>query len=357
MKKRSNIYILVYSLVFLVLLFSNIILIVYIDPYFHYHKPIDGYTYEIDNQHYQNYGILKNFEYDAMITGTSMTENFMTSEFDDLFNVNSIKTSFSGAYYKEIDQAIRFAIEANDSLKMVIRGLDIELFYTLANKNQIKHNELFYPWFLYDYNIFNDVSYVLNKEILISDTIPILYTKGTTGITSFDRYSNWTKDYTFNKKTVLETYDRLLDKADTQRQLDLNLLETAKGNIQQNIVDTISSNPDIDFYYFFTPYSIVWWDSVIRFGTFQQFIKIHELIIESLLPYDNCYLFSFNNEFDITTNLDNYKDIAHYSEDINSFILNQMAIGGNILTYDNYQDYLKTCQEFYLNYDYDLIFE
>ena len=60
-----------------------------IDPFFHYHAPLDGLQYPIDNQRYQNDGIVKHFSYDALITGTSMTENFKTSEFDTLFGVNS----------------------------------------------------------------------------------------------------------------------------------------------------------------------------------------------------------------------------------------------------------------------------
>ena len=43
-----------------------------IDPYFHYHAPLDQLEYPLDNQRYQNDGIVKNFSYNAMITGTSM---------------------------------------------------------------------------------------------------------------------------------------------------------------------------------------------------------------------------------------------------------------------------------------------
>ena len=74
-----------------------------IDPYFHYHKPFFSY-FKLDNQRYQNDGIAKNFDYDAIITGTSMTENFKTSEFDELFNVKSVKMSFSGGSFKEINE-------------------------------------------------------------------------------------------------------------------------------------------------------------------------------------------------------------------------------------------------------------
>ena len=40
-------------------------LVVYIDPYMHYHKPIiTKFYYELDSQRYQNDGITKYFDYD-----------------------------------------------------------------------------------------------------------------------------------------------------------------------------------------------------------------------------------------------------------------------------------------------------
>ena len=56
---------------------------IYVDPYMHYHKPYsDKFYYELDNQRSQNNGITKYFDYDTIITGTSMTENFRTTEAD-----------------------------------------------------------------------------------------------------------------------------------------------------------------------------------------------------------------------------------------------------------------------------------
>ena len=54
----------------------------WVDPFFHYHAPQDRLQYPINNQRYQNNGIVRHFSYDALITGTSMTENFMASECD-----------------------------------------------------------------------------------------------------------------------------------------------------------------------------------------------------------------------------------------------------------------------------------
>ena len=47
-----------------------VITVVLIDPFFHYHKPLKKISYFIDNnqQRYMNDGIVKNFEYDSIIT-------------------------------------------------------------------------------------------------------------------------------------------------------------------------------------------------------------------------------------------------------------------------------------------------
>ena len=78
-----------------------------IDPFFHYHKPdLEGYFYPLNNERSQNDGISKYFDYDALISGTSMTQNFRTTEADKIFGCNSIKVAYSGGSYKEINDNI-----------------------------------------------------------------------------------------------------------------------------------------------------------------------------------------------------------------------------------------------------------
>ena len=67
-----------------------------IDPYFHYHAPnTEAYFYRLNNERSQNDGITKRFDYEGMITGTSMTANFKTSEADELFGIKFILFGFN----------------------------------------------------------------------------------------------------------------------------------------------------------------------------------------------------------------------------------------------------------------------
>ena len=104
-------------------------LTVIVDPYFHYHKPLSNISYILDNERYQNNGIVKHFDYDAIITGSSMTECFKPSELNELFGVNAIKVPYSGGSYKEINDNLVVATEHNPNIKMVVRCLDGVRFF------------------------------------------------------------------------------------------------------------------------------------------------------------------------------------------------------------------------------------
>ncbi|MBQ5676699.1 MAG: hypothetical protein IIV45_16850, partial [Lachnospiraceae bacterium] len=68
---------------------------IYIDPFFHYHKPLERYEYPLNIPRYQNDGITRHFTYDAVVTGTSMVEPFSISSVNQAFGVNAIKVCYS----------------------------------------------------------------------------------------------------------------------------------------------------------------------------------------------------------------------------------------------------------------------
>ena len=78
-----------------------IALVVYVDPFFHYHRPLQGFPYIVDNQLSQNPGMTQNMDYNACIIGSSMTVNFDTDDFKELMGLDTLKLSYSGAYPKD----------------------------------------------------------------------------------------------------------------------------------------------------------------------------------------------------------------------------------------------------------------
>ena len=323
-----------------------------IDPFFHYHAPLDALQYPINNQRYQNDGIVRHFDYDALITGTSMTENFKTSEFDALFGVNSVKVSYSGGTWQELNANLQRALQSNPGIKTVIFCIDEWFLFTGRDMIQASGE---YPTYLYDDNLFNDVQYVLNKDILCSDTLEVLaYTRQGNTTTSFDEYGSWVFPYT--KEAVLGSYTRQ-EPASELRHFTRENAENLRANFQNTLISMARNYPDTEFIYYFPPYSALNWDAHQREGTLQRYVDAFCLASEVLLEEENIRLFSFYTDFETITNLDNYRDTVHHSDAVNSLLLQRFAAGEYELTKENYQSHWQEVQEFYSTFDYDAYFE
>ncbi len=325
------------------------------DPFFHYRAPkTDKYFYNIDNERGQNVGILNHFDYDAVITGTSMTQNFKSSQLDKLFGTHSIKVPLSGGTYSEINEQVCLAIMHNPNLRIVVRGLDMNML--MLHKDSTAADPDTYPQYLYDDNKLNDIKYLLNREVFFDYTLPMLIERGhkdfVPGITSFDDYQSWGDKFPSGYSAVCPNG---LTNPDTSKDVHLSDSARAKviGNIQQNVTSLANGNPQITFYYFFTPYSAVWWRDLVEDGTIYQQIEAEQIAIEEMLACDNIKLFSFNTMTELTTDLSNYIEPKHYNALVNDDILTYMSDGVGLLTYDNYKDYLSSELALYTTLNYE----
>lgn len=336
----------------LILLLGAASLTAAVDPFFHFHAPAEDLEYPINNQRYQNDGIVKNFTYDALITGTSLAENFKASEFDELFGVNSVKVTFSGGTYEEITSNLHRAMQANPGIRYVIYAMDE--WFLFAGKDLILADGE-YPTYLYDDDIFNDANYLLNKEILCSNTLEVLnYTAQGMVTTSFDDYSSWNSEH--GPEVVLASYNRS-EKLDSIMEFTEDQAALLAANLRKNLVELANEHPDTQFLYFFPPYSILNWDNQNQIGILEQQVKALKLATEVLLEADNIQVYSFYTDYETITDLNNYSDIVHYSSEINSLLLNRMYRGEYRLTKENYEAHWQEVLDHYLAYDYDAFFQ
>lgn len=353
-KWNPRIWILAFFLLLIAALIPIAALVIHVDPFIHYHPPyLDDYFYTLNNQRSQNDGIIKHFEYDALITGTSMAENFKTSEMDELFGTISIKVPYSGGSFKEINDSLIAALKNNPDLKTIVRGLDMQKF--IEDKDALRKDLGRYPTYLYDDYMFNDAGYLFNRDVIFSRIYPMMRQRDSEdfegGITSFDAYSNWAAYQTYGINAVCpEGIEYQVPEEPvhlTEKEKELLL-----GNIHQNVTALADEYPDVTFYYFIPPYSAVWWGELVADGTIYRQHEAETIVIEQILPYSNIKLFSFNNLTDITTDINHYKDSLHYGSWINSLMLEYMHDGKCQLTYDNYEEYLEEEWNFYISFDY-----
>lgn len=337
------------------LLLGVLAMVALIDPFFHYHKPLGALYYTLDNERSQNNGIARHFDFDAVSTGTSLTANTSITEMNELYGTDAIKATFSGGSFYEINQNLEVAFENHD-IGTVIRCLDIA--YLLDNKDFLRIDLGEYPTYLYDDNLWNDVKYIYNRDVVFERCLPMLaeaVAGRPGGITSFDDYGNWMEGVDFGADAVLGGY-YLFGPAPESPGLTEEEKEVVRGNIDQNVAALAAAHPETTFYLYFSPVSAAWWGLHFVDGDFFKYLEAERIAIEELLPYDNIRLYSFNTMLDLTTNLDNYKDSLHYGEWINSQILEWMKEGVGELTYDNYEDYLAEERDDYLTFEYNTLF-
>lgn len=331
-------------------LISILIIMMVVDPYFHFHGPLKNVSYRLYSERYMNNGIAKHYEYDAVITGSSMNQNFKTSLMDELWGTNAIKITYSGAGFEEIKDSLEVALNSKNDVKYVLWGLD----YNGLNRDFDWQGYDEYPEYLYDNNIWNDTSYIFNKSILFEGLFNnILYNLSGQETTTFDEYSTWGGVGGWD--SISKTYKRKAEVLPME-EISEEEKERVEKNIMENIVKLAKTYPDTQFLLFYTPYSALYWESIYRKGWLEKQIQMEQIATELMLECDNIRLFSFCKETQITDDINWYRDKEHYLAEINDIIMQWIAEGRGLVTKENYKENLQWEKEYYMNFDYDSLY-
>lgn len=314
-----------------------IALVVYVDPFFHYHKPLSGFPYQVDNQLSQNPGMAKNMEYDSAILGSSMTVNFNTHWFEELMGLDTIKLSYSAAFPKDQANIMEIIFEHNPDVKKIFLGIDV-ITYTGA-VDQTKYP---IPEYLYDDNLLNDVSYVLNKDVLLNYVLrPIADPEPTDLATVYASW--WTEEY-YNEEWVLHNYTS--PKQVEEVTAADAYIPSVEENLTVNICPYIEANPQTEFVIFFPPYSILYWNDVLKENHLDATIEEYRYIANRLNTYDNVEVYFFPDREDIILDLNHYADYSHYHPDFNRVMTECFATGECLVAKEGTEEPGKPIDEY-----------
>lgn len=312
-----------------------------VDPFSVYHKPICGFQTVQFSQIYQNPGYIRNYDYDIAVIGTSMTEGIKASEVGNIFEGKAVKLCESGAYTLDISEILELVCE-NGKAKKIILGIDANMF---RKENDSYRNDL--PFYLYNDNILDDYNYLFNNQFIFYNSVMMVLQNIRGNVKNLDDFYIMSDD-TYSKENALY-YDNRYD-------IPPMTWENAQKNIE-NIMPYIEDNPDIEFYLFMPPYSVLFWQKYYTNGCVDEELKMHQQIMEAFLKYDNVKLFYFMNDEEIITDLNNYRDAGHYSPKVCSVMVNRMHDGENRITKENYLEILSEMNRFVMSYDYEQIYE
>lgn len=337
---KKSILSLIITISLLMAILSTMVIVV--DPFYHFHAPSDKDNIYIYNEMYQSPGMARNFEYDSIMLGTSMTENFRPSMFKD-YGENALVVSYAGGRSKDIAKLVDQAFKSSNKIsKMYIDIND----YQLCSDPDSVFSDL--PDYLYDSNPLNDVQYIFNIDV-ISECINRLTTSSENNV---DTAFTWDDPDLFGKDKVMQDYYSSHSNqawVNTEGYDKALVTDTAIKNIY-NFDPYITSHPDTEFIFFLPPYSAAYWYDLLEQNKLDEKLDMYKAAIEELLKYKNVKVFFFMDDYVVIDNLDSYRDLCHYHPSINEMMTKAMHKDSFRITIDDLSDRFEKLRAFVTNY-------
>jgi hypothetical protein len=310
-----------------------------VDPLQHYrratlYRPLWVET----NYRYYDAGFVKHYDYDCIIIGSSMVENFVPVEVGRKLSMKVLLAPLSGATTYEESVLLSAALRTG-KVKAVIWGLDMYSFR--GGTKKLWHGPGSMPLYLYDDSPFSDYQYLLNIDVLLKDCPNALAAnlRGRKTDSPLDRDSahfRWDESK-WSREAALKSWQRPSRENLALVVTDEPQLDSMKSNFDSNVMPLVERHPEVTYYFFYPPYSILAWISAdsCQLGTSMEFKRY---VFRRTRGLPNVKVFDFQDIGDITLDLDNYSDHSHYSPDVNKFIIDAISKNEYLVTDDNIEE-------------------
>lgn len=348
------------------ILFISLPLLFYIyDPLQIFHKSFfHNGEYLNKNMRIQAAGIIKWYDFDSLILGTSIFENTSAGEAEKLIGGKFFNISAYGSSYFERDFILSSALYKK--LKTVIYSLD-DFYLDCMIENVIFPSK---NWsYLYDKNRLNDFRIYFQKKYILNIFDPYTgltkvnldspnaWSNKTVLKSEFGGPENWFKADANKDFQIFLSKDlpRELKKANTKTiELSKNRLLKTITYLNSYLVYHIKQYPKTTFHLVFPPYSRLryayWLLSKPEDFLLHQAIIHHFAVLSKSIP--NMHVYGFE-DMDFLDDFENYKDTVHYHAQYNSYILESIGMGKHELTAENVDAYLSKCLDKAENFDMD----
>ena len=274
-----------------------------------------------DQESYNNPGIVKNYDYNAVILGTSMVEMSHPSVIDEVFSVQSVKLPMRGSHTAQmgwqLDHIFRAKQRRGETLDLAILAVDA---YSMMGPVDDKEEIYDYLW---NDNLLDDVNYLLNRDVLLVRVPRILKNIGKDTSTKRDDMYQWT-DVVFAARSV---YDATAVSPQKPMQDAEYRIERSTANIENHIERYVAAHPETKFLIYMPPYSVAYWYLMTREGISEQQFRSRARVCELLLEYENVEIYDFSSRVEWITDLDEYFDYSHHSGAMSDSIMRAMAAG------------------------------
>lgn len=296
-----------------------------VDPYQFYRQPEFYKPIYFNDQRYQNPGLARSQDYSFAIIGTSMTDNFLPSYVTKILDSKTVKLSMMGASIFEEKLMVDVVTKAKKADTIL---LELNYFSFRGDTKRVTETGKGFPHYLYKKGIVSDLKYICNPEILLKSYQVLLkhYKNKShyTMVENLEELNTWYYNSKFAKENAIKDWN--LAQNDVKRADPEEFKwEYLKANADKNIIEQLKRNPQTEFLLFYPPFSILAHEFLDKRGLFQDEIRLKAYIFEECKELENVKIYDFQDIEEITHNLDNYRDMTHYSIHINEYIIKAIA--------------------------------
>ena len=310
----------------------------FFDPFYQYHMPFFGLKPVLYERETQMPGSIRHFSYDSLLVGSSVVENCDSTYLDDKLGTKTLKIVKGSGSAPDLLYYVDMAQRERD-ITHVFYGLDL---FSLMNTTEVTVVSEYSPNYLFTSTPFDDFSYLFNKDILFKK-IPLSIIYSLQGKYCDGKAYYWADGKTFSKEQAMSTYQRPEIK---KPQVDFSdKKEIISANVQK-LEAMVKEHPNTRYVFFLPPYSLLYWDEVIRVGEKNQYAYALEMVLCTLADEKNVEIYSFLMDRDIILDLNFYMDTVHFSTQINQYML-QCMVENYRITEENLdvilKDFSETC--------------
>lgn len=315
------------------------------DPFFVLNGVEEGETAVFDEQRYQMAGLIRHQEYESVVMGTSLAANFRASWFTEGTGEETLKITFPDGWVSEFDRALELAFAVKGELSTVYFCMDPNIIIRSDSERTVEM-----PNYLYNMNPLDDAQYWLSADTYERALKSRLAGEGEK--VTLDEAYIWDGSHTFAWAWAKAGYPRP-EVSDTVLPADAYL--TAAAENLDVICGWAEDHPDTEFVIWLPPYSILYWDKMLREGSADAVFAAVEYAVERLSEHENIRVYDFLTVKEIVCDLNYYTDHIHHSGEIGRYVTQSM-VAGEHLAGEDFSAVLEQWQEYVYGYNYSMIF-
>ena len=299
----------------------------WVDPFQHYRKA-QRFAPRFYNawQRYETPGIAKHYDYDRVVTGSSLMENVLPRDVDRIMGGRSINLSVSAQTAFDAGQLLRTAL-ATGRPRHGLMNLDYNAFSGAPRRSGFSEP---FPGYLYDDALWNDLPYVLGIGTLRKSVETAAGLRWSRFSSDPERMWAWMDGVQFSAAKVVQDLDP--DNLNARFRQPARTLEGMQASFEANLAPLIEAYPRVRFSFLLAPYSILVWLDFEQRGQLEVTLAFREWLVERTARHSNVDIFDFHAEPRIVLDLDHFTDIYHHSPAVSRAVLEAMHEGRNKLT-------------------------